>query len=417
MAPNERQQKRHVQRQKRQNTQKEQVEAICTAIDDEDYEALHRLAFEHLGFGVGDRTLRRRVWQCLLGISSEDSCDKDWQSLIDGIDQDGKEARVMQADVQRSVYSWDVHSGIPPEARERKRAQLMEVMLASLRQHPGKLAYFQGFHDIALVFLEVSSPSQAFHMVERLALFHLSDQLCCPFDQGLLPLLSVLMYLLKLVDPPVAQALIEAECAELHFAVPWILTWFSHSLPKLQQVTRLFDCLLASHPTMILYFSATVLLQHREKILATERELPEMVSVLQKLPLSELDADEWAANAFELSKQVPPESLVWCLPRSQRRLLPRTSPVFHFPHPWMGGKKPLDSRERYRVKKDMWKKAPVYQGGGSVLHRIRSWLNSFRWAKSSIYKLLCMGLGFALSMLCLPLCLWKRLWSPKKKQI
>jgi len=230
----------------------------------------------------------------------------------------------------------DVHRGIPEGARNRKRNQLSDVMIAVLQQHKGKFAYFQGFHDIALVFLEVGTPSQAFHMVERLALFKLSDQICCPFEQGLLPLLGMLFCLLEILCPAIADALREADCADLHFAVPWVLTWFSHSLPRLhQQVMRLFDCLLASHPAMIIYFAAALLSQHQDIILQTPREMPEMVSVLQQLQLDRLDVDDWASEAWQLAQRLPPDKFVRRLPRKRRCALPSTSPLFHFPHPWM----------------------------------------------------------------------------------
>jgi len=311
-----------------------QVRAIYEALEEHDFAALEELAYSPLGFCSAE--LRRTVWLFLLGLSPEEANDTGWRRDLASVEHSEKDARVMHADVQRSVYSWDVHTGIRKSTRNQKRTQLSEVMHAILLRHKGKLAYFQGFHDIALVFLEVGTPAQAFHMVERLALFHLSDQLCWPFDQGLTPLLGALFFLLKLLNAPVADALAEANCTELHFAVPWVLTWFAHSLPRLhQQVMRLFDCLIASHPAMILYFSAALLLDHQDTILATPRELPDMVCALQQLPLGSVDVDEWAASAWRLARQVPPTELVARLSAARRRALPRTCPLLHYPHPWM----------------------------------------------------------------------------------
>lgn len=306
------------------------LKAVQQALADEDLQALRELAFQSSGFGSLE--LRRRAWLMLLGLSPEQAGRSGWRKgLNDG--EEGSDARVIRADVARSVYSWDVHAGINMSVREQKRTQLYDVMVAILRRHEHQLNYFQGFHDIALVFLEVGSPSQAFHMVERVALFYLSDQLCWAFDQGLLPLLGVLFGLLKLLDPEVARALQEAECDHMHFAVPWLLTWFSHSLTKLHdQVMRLFDCLLASHPAMLLYFAAALLVMHREPILAAPRDMPEMVCVLQGLELDSLDVDAWAAQTWKLAQKLPPEQL---LRRLGRRGLPRTSPMLHYPHPWM----------------------------------------------------------------------------------
>lgn len=319
---------------RRKDPQQQQVRAVQAALKEQDLAALQDLAYSPLGFC--SQELRRTVWLFLLGLSLDGPMDGSWRRHLPGLQVDSKEARVMQADVQRSVYSWDVHTGLRKATRDQKRVQLSEVMHAILGRHNGHLGYFQGFHDIVLVFLEVGTPSQAFYMVERLALFHLSDQLCHPFDKGLLPLLSVLFQLLGFLDEPLAGALMEADCAEMHFAVPWVLTWFAHSLPRLhQQVMRLFDCFLCSHPAAVLYFCAALLIRHRDVILQTPRDMPEMVATIQGLPLDGLDADEWAALARQLMLQVPPERLLQQLPLQRRRQLPNTSPLLHYPHPWM----------------------------------------------------------------------------------
>jgi len=308
--------------------------------------------------------LRRSVWLFLLGLPPEQATDTSWRQMLDKEEHDGTEARTMHADVQRSVYSWDVHAGLRKTARNQKRIQLSEVMHAILRSHAGRLAYFQGFHEIALVFLEVGTPSQAFHMVERLALFYLSDQLCLPFDRGLTPLLGVLWCLLELLDAPLAQALAEADCTELHFAVPWVLTWFAHTLPRLhQQVMRITDCLLAGHPSTVLYFSAALLIQHRDVLLKQPRELPEMVCAIQNLPLADIDADEWASHTRRLMRQLPPEELLAHLPLEHWRALPVTSPVLHYPPPWAAGVDRAKACPAALVSgSDISRLAPIYSG-------------------------------------------------------
>jgi hypothetical protein len=43
------------------------------------------------------------------------------------------------------------------------------------------------------------------------------------------------------------------------FALSWFITWFSHNLQDLAQISRLFDVLMASHPLMPIYISAVVM--------------------------------------------------------------------------------------------------------------------------------------------------------------
>lgn len=55
--------------------------------------------------------------------------------------------------------------------------------------------------------------------------------------------------------PRLQRAMLQAQP---YFALPWILTWFSHSLGDLDVVARIFDVLLVSHPLMPLYLAAAV---------------------------------------------------------------------------------------------------------------------------------------------------------------
>ncbi|KAF4322445.1 hypothetical protein BBI17_002433 [Phytophthora kernoviae] len=45
---------------------------------------------------------------------------------------------------------------------------------------------------------------------------------------------------------------------EPFFALPWMITWFAHQLKRFQDVTRLYDVFLVSHPLFSLYVSAAV---------------------------------------------------------------------------------------------------------------------------------------------------------------
>lgn len=347
MPPQSRKRGRHDSPDRREQ---QRAREVYDALKRQDRNRLHELAYSPLGFGSSE--LRRAVWLFLLGIDPQDAVDASWRHKLACLQEDSQDAKVIKADVQRSVYSWDVHTGLGQKSRDRKRVQLSEVMHAILQKHGGHLGYFQGFHDIVLVFLEVGTPSQAFHMVERMALFQLSDQLCHPFDKGLMPLLGVLFHLLSLVDKELAAHLFEAECSELHFAVPWVLTFFAHSLPQLNQVMRLFDCLLCSHPAAILYFSAALLLLHREAILQAERDLPEVVCAIQTLPLQRLDAEAWVSLAGQLMQQVPPAELLKRLPPTRQLAIPANSPLRHYPHPWARPGEPAVG--------ELSRQAPVY---------------------------------------------------------
>lgn len=44
-----------------------------------------------------------------------------------------------------------------------------------------------------------------------------------------------------------------------YFALSWLITWFSHNVPALEQISRLFDLFVASHPLMPLYVAVVAM--------------------------------------------------------------------------------------------------------------------------------------------------------------
>ena len=56
-----------------------------------------------------------------------------------------------------------------------------------------------------------------------------------------------------------------------HFAVSWLLTWFSHGLDDYATAARLFDLFLASDPLMPLYVGAAAVVKDRDELLAMAR--------------------------------------------------------------------------------------------------------------------------------------------------
>lgn len=136
---------------KQKNAKQQKVKEIYAAVQEKDFEALEDLAFSSDGFVSSE--LRRSVWCCLLGLSQQEALDASWRKLL--AEPDPEYSRVMEVDVERSVFSWDVHQDMIKALRSQRRKDLGEVMRAVMQRHPDKFTYFQGFHDIVLVFLEV----------------------------------------------------------------------------------------------------------------------------------------------------------------------------------------------------------------------------------------------------------------------
>lgn len=67
------------------------------------------------------------------------------------------------------------------------------------------------------------------------------------------------------------------------FALPWLLSWFSHSLNQHIKVVRLFDYFLASQEDIILYVIALMINSRKEEVLDVECDMASVHSVLSKV--------------------------------------------------------------------------------------------------------------------------------------
>jgi hypothetical protein len=94
-----------------------------------------------------------------------------------------------------------------------------------------------------------------------------------PLRPMLAPDLSLVTGLLQLLFPIVAAedrdlfAFLDRAAVQPFFALPWVLTWFSHSVASFASLSRLFDLFLATDATMPLFMSAAVVLWCRSHLL------------------------------------------------------------------------------------------------------------------------------------------------------
>lgn len=57
------------------------------------------------------------------------------------------------------------------------------------------------------------------------------------------------------------------------FALPWFLTWYSHTLNNYNDVVRLYDYFLASEPLIPLYLIPEIIVYRQDVIFQTECEM------------------------------------------------------------------------------------------------------------------------------------------------
>ena len=189
---------------------------------------------------------------------------------------------------------------------DRRKAQLSDVIIQVLRRHP-VLNYFQGFHDIAQVFLLVLGPDAAIPAVTRVSLLRIRDFML-PSLAPSLAHLQLLPAILYAVDTKLCQHL---STTHPFFALAATLTLYAHDIQEYADIARLFDFLLAQPAVVSVYFFAVVVLSRRSELFEIPADEPEMLhSVLSKLP-KPLDLEALVAKAMMIFRDHPPRTLPW----------------------------------------------------------------------------------------------------------
>jgi len=205
---------------------------------------------------------------------------------------------------QRAVGMQMEHKRHKKVARliRRKQRRLANLVNGTLQQE-SRLRYYQGYHDVACIFLStlggqnapsVKSPTLALEhfgldlagsVLLQVSETHLGDFLKTNFAQLQNALRLTLFPMLALFDRPVHDHLKAAEL-EPFFCLSWVLTWFSHEIRDTALVKRLFDAFLVSHPLMPIYLSVAMILHpiNREEVLSTECDFATLHQTLQGLP-------------------------------------------------------------------------------------------------------------------------------------
>ncbi len=80
------------------------------------------------------------------------------------------------------------------------------------------------------------------------------------FDEGMMPLLRLILKIIYEVDPELHENLKEGIQETPGFAISWILTWLSHEISDLGIIARIFDYFICSHPLAPVYVAASVII-------------------------------------------------------------------------------------------------------------------------------------------------------------
>jgi len=167
------------------------------------------------------------------------------------------------------------------------------------------LHYFQGYHDIAQVFLLVLGKRAAFPALCRVSLLRIRDYMLSSLNPGLKQL-HLIPAILRCSDPELAAHL---EGTRPYFALPAALTLYAHDIQDYSDITRLYDFILAHEPVLSIYLFAALIVSRREEVLEIEHDDSDMLLfTLQKLP-QPLDLQALIDKSLEIFRAYPPDRL------------------------------------------------------------------------------------------------------------
>jgi hypothetical protein len=199
-----------------------------------------------------------------------------------------------------------------------KRERLIQFVSKTLSVNHWR--YYQGFHDVAGIFLSVLGDKDVklFQKFTRLYLidFVLADNLSILdtiFNFSVIPLLAYM-------DRD-AYDLLNQDDSNLfsRFCLSWILTWFSHDLSCVETTKRFFDACLASHPMFVIYatVSSIRLLTKTLNQFQPQRQSyydfdddDRILKLLSPKACQNLPIQEIIDGALECMRRVPPRDLL-----------------------------------------------------------------------------------------------------------
>ncbi|CAH0477296.1 unnamed protein product [Peronospora belbahrii] len=257
--------------------------------------------------GLVSNEFRRDLWPFLLGCKDDTCAELNGSRYTRNNSIETRlDAAQVEKDVDRSLWHYDILQGIQESERQDKRRALTQLILGVLDAN-NELHYFQGYHDIVSVFLLTLGNSKlTLQVVQNISETYQREPMRSGLDQ-VMATTRLLFPLLDAADELLFQHLHESG-VEPFFALPWMITWFAHQLKRFEDVARLYDVFLVTHPLFSLYVSASVLLGSREKILRCERDFGTMHGMLSKLPLS-MGIEKVIERALMLFHQLPPAQL------------------------------------------------------------------------------------------------------------
>ncbi|KAI8903542.1 rab-GTPase-TBC domain-containing protein [Gorgonomyces haynaldii] len=226
------------------------------------------------------------------------------------------ERHQISVDVQRAFVQFYKKDAID---YERKRSSLEYMITQTCSRFP-QLHYYQGFHDICTVFLNVVGMEKGLQCVVGASLFWLRDFMEPRLEQTMQHL-DIVMELVERANKRLGAHLKRIPDFQPIFCLSWIITWFSHNLDDLDTVYRCFDCILSTDPLFPVYMAASIVLEASSAILSLDSDLSSVHGYLSTMDLNDIDMEHILSQSLDLRDRFPYHTLKTSL--EERSCVPR----------------------------------------------------------------------------------------------
>eukprot|EP01125_Pyxidicula_operculata_P009690 TRINITY_DN3176_c0_g2_i2.p1 TRINITY_DN3176_c0_g2~~TRINITY_DN3176_c0_g2_i2.p1 ORF type:complete len:1096 (-),score=309.72 TRINITY_DN3176_c0_g2_i2:111-2912(-) len=204
--------------------------------------------------------LRPQIWSSILGV---DSCDKSIQKMWNAVDF----SKEHPSDYQISLDVPRCHQYHPLLSSPIGQHKLNTILKAWVRINP-ELNYWQGVDSLLAPFLVLNfnnEPRALFCLQEVVELF-LRPFFLKNKTVYLQEHLAMFQHILAYIDPELAVHLHDIGASADLYAIPWFLTMFTHIF-SVDKISRIWDTVLISPPSLPLFLATSILLQIKQLIL------------------------------------------------------------------------------------------------------------------------------------------------------
>ena len=110
-------------------------------------------------------------------------------------------------------------------------------------------------------------------MSHKLATTYLKDNFLMSFSETVIILDKLIWEIVVQYDSDFRTIFQEFDEHRLGFTMSWIITWFAHNFEDINVISRIWDYLISSEPSAIVYISSAFIVESKEKLIEYMEEM------------------------------------------------------------------------------------------------------------------------------------------------